>query len=133
MVQPAAGFHGPFHNGSWRVISAHRVYSDSDTLRQAKLSLTFVAFFLLRSDRHDELAFVKTAARTYAMRDVERPALGAFGEAGKFQALPVGPARVASRCTVMLFWICHKSNLPVVFLVHVEFFRLKEKTNFAFR
>jgi len=71
------------------MISPHGVYSDSNALRQERLSLTFVALFLLLGHGDHELAFIKAAPGANPMRNMGRSTLRAFGEAGKFQAFPV--------------------------------------------
>jgi hypothetical protein len=74
------------------VITAHGINCNSDCLSQRRLTLTFVAFFLLFGYSDDQLAFIKAASGTDAMRDMERTALRAFGKSRELQAFPVGPS-----------------------------------------
>jgi len=74
------------------MIPSHGIDSDPDPLRQRRLSLTFVAFFLFLSYGYNKLTFVEAAAGADAMRDMERSALRTFGEAREFQTLPVRPS-----------------------------------------
>src|ERR1700687_4207648 len=131
MIPFAASFHSPLHNWTGGVISTHGINSDTGTLRQRRLAPTLVAFFLLLCDGDDKLAFVEAAARAHAVRDMKRSTLRALGEPRQREALPIGASGVAPRGGMMFFWISHESNLPIVVLVHINLFRLKEKLDFA--
>src|ERR1017187_1991369 len=78
-------------------------------IRLEESALTRVALFLFLLDGDDQLALVEPAARAHAVRDMQGSALGALGEPGKHEPLPVGPAAVSTGCAVMFFWISHKS------------------------